>query len=104
MKKQRGRISPVKHWREEFCNQTLVVRGQLFDVDALVTFAIEVVRVEGLHSGKNFFVLLVGKVAVCALAVPRVEAVIPNHGESFGREGALILHDIVEVLKEEINN
>jgi hypothetical protein len=64
-----------------------------------VGFAVEVIRIKGLHSGKDLFILFVGKMRVCTLSMPWVKAVVPNHGQTFGWESALILEDVVKILR-----
>ena len=63
-----------------------------------ITLAVKVVRIESLDGMKHLVVLLVHEVAVGPLLVPRVEAVVSDHGESIVRKGGLLFHNVVEVL------
>jgi hypothetical protein len=90
--------SPIKNRWEELGDQGFVVRPQLDRVAGLVTFAVEIVWVERAHGCQNVPVLFVCKVRVGAFSVPRVEAVIADHGQAFFRQGALVLEYVVQVL------
>lgn len=57
-----GRGSPVENRWEEFFDEALIVWSQHVHVDGFVTFAIKVVRVEGLDGFEDAEVFFVGKV------------------------------------------
>lgn len=71
---------PVQNRREEFFDEALVVWSQHVHVDGFIAFAIKIVRVEGLDGLKDAEVFFVSKVRVSTFPVPRIEAVVADHG------------------------
>jgi hypothetical protein len=61
-------------------------------------FAVQVVRVECPDSGEVLKVFPIHEVPIRTFPVPSIEAVIPNHSESFAWQGALILENVVQIL------
>ncbi|PNY27089.1 hypothetical protein TCAP_02983 [Tolypocladium capitatum] len=84
--------------REELVNELHVVRLELLHGGHVVALAVQVVRVERPNGLEHVVVLLTHELAVGALAVPRVEGVVTNHGERLVRQDGLVAHDVVEVL------
>lgn len=85
---------PIDRWGEEFGNQALVIRLQLFHVAWLFRFAIEIVRIEGPDGFKTDLVGFVAKVFVGAFTVPRIEAVVSDHRKTLCRQVRLIFEDV----------
>lgn len=83
---------------EVFIDQVHVVRLQLLHTRHVVTLAVQIIWIEGLHRLKHVPVLLAHEVLVSALTVPWVEGVIPDHGQCFGGKTGLVLDDMVKVL------
>ena len=92
---------PINHLWEKLFNQVLVIRSQFGDVWHAAGFGVEIIRVELLSGGEPFVVLFAHEVTVGALAVPRIEGVVTDHGETFFGEVALIFENLVEVLERE---
>ena len=73
-----------------------IVGLELVDIRGNLALAVEVVRIEALHPLEVLTILIVEKVLVLALAVPRVKAVETDHVQR--RQGHVVLDDVVEVL------
>ena len=91
--------SPLDDFGEELRNEILVIRLDVLDADGLVALAVEVVWVERAHRLKRAHVVRVCQVGIRALAMPRVEGVVADHVQSFGGKRALLLENVVEVLR-----
>lgn len=64
----------------------------------IVTLTIEVVWVEGLDSLQHLVVLLIHELMVSTSAVPWVEGVVTDDGESLLGQRRLVLDDVVQIL------
>lgn len=115
---------PIKYWGKELGDETLIIWAERLSIDRLIAFAVQVVWVERAYCGQRTLVLFISEVRVRALTVPsernlnlapwegksdwrfylRVEAVIPDHGETFFWEGTLALEDVVEILRPGVND
>lgn len=102
LEENRKNSSPVEDGWEVLGDEPLVVRPQRNRVTRSITLAVEIVWVEGANGSKNSFILLIGEMRVCIFSVPRVEAVVTDHGETLSRKRRLVLEYIVEVLKVDI--
>jgi hypothetical protein len=53
---------PIKCWGEELGDETLIIWAERLNLDRLVAFAVQVVRVEGAYCGQRTLVLLISEV------------------------------------------
>lgn len=97
----RAECLPVDHRREELGDEALVVWAKLLDVAFVVALAVEIVWVEGAHGFERLVILFDHEVLVRVLAVPGVEAVVPDHRQTLLGERRLILQDVEEILDSE---
>ena len=65
----------------------------MLDIRALVTFGIEVVRIEGSNPLEHFLVPAVHEVFIFPFAVRRIEGVIANHVKGLRRQ--VIFDDVI---------
>lgn len=61
---------PIKYWREELGDETLIIWAERLNTDRLVAFAVQVVWVERAYCGQRTLVLFISEVRICALTVP----------------------------------
>src|ERR1700722_20201850 len=86
---------PGDLFREELCEQVVVVGLELFEVRLGVTLRIEVVWIELQDPRQHRAILLVAKIVIGAVPMPCVERVKAQHVQAFHRE--VILHDLIDV-------
>ena len=93
---ERSGSPPDDLLREELVNELHIVRLQrrldeldpyildksyleILSLRNIVTLAVQIVRVESLHSSQHLLILLIHELTVCALFMPRIERMIADH-------------------------
>lgn len=84
--------------REKLIDQLHVVRLEFLNARNIIALAVQIVRVESLHSLEHIPILITHELAVSTLSVPGVERMVTNHSQRLVRQVGLIPHHMVEVL------
>src|SRR6266498_6130476 len=88
-----ARSPPQLSW-EIFVNEVIVKRTQFFHIGALVTFGVEVVRIKSADPFEHLTIPIVHQISVLAIAMGRIERVIPNHVKRLGWQ--VIFHHLIK--------
>jgi hypothetical protein len=71
---------------------------EILNLGHIIALAVKVVRIERPNSLQHPLVLLVHHPVIRVLAMPWVEAVVSDHGQSLVWNCALLFHDVVQIL------
>src|SRR3954453_11497190 len=71
---------------------------QLLRIRNIITLAIQIIGIESPNSIQQLMIMLIHKLMISALPMPRIKRVIPNHSQPLLRNQRLIFNNMIKIL------